>query len=429
MAGLNDAPFVQSLAVPTVCFLIAFLGYYSQYMLQSTSLEPGPPSRKETIVFNTFLLSLWYTYYKTVTEDPGRYVFLDKDIEAEGRWCKKCSAPKPARAHHCRHCGRCIPKMDHHCPWTANCISMTTFPHFLRFLIFANISLWMLEILLWQRVYALWEARHLPAYLGPTLRELVALALTSLICLFTSIALGIMLITAVKSWLFNCTMIEGWQVERHEAVMDRGGRDWWDINGTDGKSYRVEKVEFPYDLGIFANMSQAMGTSNFLSWISPFSSSPKVDRSGRGRGWEWEENGFNRKTGMWPPLDPEKVRMANSEWPAIRRDFAAELRDANLPSEERKRAFKERQLRDVEKKKIMLAELEEIDDYDSHEENTEGDDFEQTEYWRNTDGERLEDFGVDEDAEDCVSKVPQEDDIPLADLLRRRKGLHSSEAN
>ncbi|KAF5136629.1 Palmitoyltransferase PFA4 [Metarhizium anisopliae] len=85
MAGLNDAPLVQSLAVPAVCILIAFLGYFSQYLFQYSSLNPGPPSANETIVFNVFLLSLWFTYYKTITEDPGRYVFTDKVIEAEGK--------------------------------------------------------------------------------------------------------------------------------------------------------------------------------------------------------------------------------------------------------------------------------------------------------------------------------------------------------
>lgn len=31
------------------------------------------------------------------------------------RWCGKCNAPKPPRAHHCSACGVCVLKMDHHC--------------------------------------------------------------------------------------------------------------------------------------------------------------------------------------------------------------------------------------------------------------------------------------------------------------------------
>lgn len=428
MADLNDAPIVQFLAVPAVCMLISFLAYFSQYLFQYSSLEPGPPSHAETLVFNALLLSLWYAYFKTVTKDPGQYVFGDKVIEAEGNWCKKCSAPKPARAHHCRHCGRCIPKMDHHCPWTANCVSMTTFPHFLRFLVFANASLWVLGYLLWQRFHALWEARHLPAYLGPTLPALIGLALTSLICIFTSLALGIMLATTMKTWMFNCTMIEGWQVDRHEAIMNRGGRDWWDIDGPDGKKVRVERVEFPYDLGIFANMSQAMGTSNFLLWFFPFSGSPEVGKNGTGHGWSWDENGFNRKEGMWPPPDPEKIRRSNREWPAARRDFEAELRDLEtVTPEEQKRAFKERQSQDMRRRNHLLAELEEVDDRDLLEGGSSVADSDEGGDWRNTDGERLQDYGVDEDTEGYAAEPGEDDDVPLSELLRRRNVLRTNE--
>ncbi|GJN79338.1 palmitoyltransferase [Purpureocillium lilacinum] len=436
MAGFNDAPLIQNLAVPAVCLLIAFLSYFSQYLFHNSTLEPGPPSTHESVVFNTLLLCLWYTYFKAVTVDPGRYDFTDRVIEAEGSWCKKCNAPKPLRAHHCRHCGRCIPKMDHHCPWTRNCVSMTTFPHFLRFLVFANMSLWMLGTLLWQRFYSLWEARHMPAYLGPTIEALVGLALTSLICFFTTLALGIMLISTLKSWIFNCTMIEGWELDRHEAVLDRAGRDWWDITGPDGETFRFEKVEFPYDIGFFSNMAQGMGTPNVLLWFFPLAGNPSVSRDNKGSGWTWEENGFNRIEGMWPPPDPEKLRRAARPWPAARRNYGAELRDANLGPEERKKAFRERQEQDERRKKTLLAELEEVDGFDMM--NDDGDDiddlYDQDSHdsaeWANSDGERLRDFGVDEDAEDADAAdpgAPNDDDVPLGELLRRRKVLHKDD--
>jgi len=56
----------------------------------------------------------------------------DQDV---GRWCRKCWAPKPERAHHCSTCGRCVLKMDHHCPWLGSkCIGHRTYPAFLHFL-------------------------------------------------------------------------------------------------------------------------------------------------------------------------------------------------------------------------------------------------------------------------------------------------------
>lgn len=437
MAGFSDAPYIQGIAVPAVCLLITFLGYFSQYVFHfSTTLDPGPPSRTETIIFNTLLVILYYTYYKAVTVDPGRYVFPEQVIEVDSkRWCKKCEAPKPPRAHHCRLCQRCIPKMDHHCPWTRNCVSMTTFPHFLRFLVYTNMSLWTLGYLLWQRFQALWDSRHLPAYLGPSMRALIALSVISILNFLTSVALGIMLITTVKSWLLNQTIIEGWEYDRHQAVAERGGRDWWDVVGPDGETLRFEKIEFPYDIGFFSNMAQAMGTSNFLSWFFPFAGHPKVDKKGKGAGWTWEENGFNRKEGMWPPLDPEKIRRAARAWPAARRDYEAELMELELEldanPDQQKEAFKARQDADLRRRKL-LDELEEHgnetgypdDGYDDEDDNADAahsSAFAGGKEWTNSDGERLWDYGVDEDTE-----TGADDDVPLAELLRRRRAHHQA---
>ena len=56
---------------------------------------------------------------------------------------------------------RCIPKMDHHCPWTANCVSHYTFPHFMRFLLYAVTSMTFLEVFLYRRGAVIWSNRDL----------------------------------------------------------------------------------------------------------------------------------------------------------------------------------------------------------------------------------------------------------------------------
>ncbi|KAK3327341.1 Palmitoyltransferase PFA3 [Cercophora scortea] len=57
----------------------------------------------------------------------------------EFRFCKKCQARKPDRAHHCSTCRRCVLKMDHHCPWLATCIGLRNHKAFLLFLSYTTL--------------------------------------------------------------------------------------------------------------------------------------------------------------------------------------------------------------------------------------------------------------------------------------------------
>ncbi|KAI0126946.1 DHHC zinc finger domain-containing protein [Xylariales sp. AK1849] len=510
LLGATSVPLrIQRLAIPFACLLIAFLGYGSQYLFAvSPDLAPGPLTKREKWVFNVLLACLWWTYYKACSVDPGRYTFPgrtdmkakakakqtdsgeeeeddDEEGEAEGetrrttgeqvkaakkprRYCRKCALPKPPRAHHCRVCERCIPKMDHHCPWTANCVSLQTFPHFLRFLVYTNLSLWTLLYLLLARFYALWENRHLPAYLGPTLAQLVWLTVFAFAGGIVSIALGIMLGGSARGWLFNCTMIEGWEVERWESVLERqyntnSDGSFWSSDRDPEQRLTSEPVEFPYDIGFWDNLAAAMGTSNPLLWFFPLAGAPVVaphdlDGDGvlRGTGWEYEENGMNDNEGMWPPPDPAKSRQTRV-WRQRQRRRQEEREREQYENErnwvsphEEKEAFRRRQERDLKRWEAgkILGELEEADggyelvgddayDVDGPEgymsarpgqggvivdEGKTG--------WVNADGEHLGDYGVDEDAEfdepeDIVDAIDgeEDDEVPLGELIRRRKVL------
>ncbi|KAL7620513.1 Palmitoyltransferase [Parahypoxylon ruwenzoriense] len=503
-------PALQRLAIPSVCVLIAFLAYTSQWLFaHAPDLDPGPLTSTESYTFNALLLCLWYTYYKACTVDPGRYVFppsigtdnsrdkdkyeksrsSDDDEEADtrraqalvrgARWCKKCAAPKPPRAHHCKTCRRCVPKMDHHCPWTSNCVSLQTFPHFLRFLVYTNLSLWTLLYLLLQRFLGLWHSRHLPAYLGPTLAQLALLTVLTFVAGVTSLALGLMLATTLKGWVFNTTMIESWEVERHEAALERrrgrydadddnndGSGSWWAAGerapGGDREAphLSLEPVEFPYDIGFFANMAQAMGTRNPLLWLWPFAGGPvvavpaldAVDSTSTtttttttgGTGWAYDENGLNDREGMWPPPDPDKQRHARL-WRARKREaekdrwYEYERRSLD-PADERE-AFRRRQERDLRRweSSRILGELEELPPDYNYDDDEEYDyDFVDEQMasvggrgsyngagWTNADGEQLGDYGVDDDDAESVDGPSRQEegdeDVPIAELIRRRK--------
>jgi palmitoyltransferase len=117
-------PFVisslEDLAIPGVVSLILFLAYTSQYLFYY--IEPGPLSWDQAIWFNIFVFAIWICYDRACTVDPGRKGWVKKVAEnvedsadeedEEGRlkkgtrWCKKCDAVKPSRAHHCKQCGR-----------------------------------------------------------------------------------------------------------------------------------------------------------------------------------------------------------------------------------------------------------------------------------------------------------------------------------
>ncbi|KAK4164237.1 Palmitoyltransferase PFA4 [Cladorrhinum sp. PSN259] len=449
------------LYIPAVCGLITFQGYFSQYLFAtSPDLEPGPLTSRQSITFNVLLLCLWWTYYKACTIDPGRYIFSPTESSpseadpslrpssnstttTQTRWCKKCSLPKPPRAHHCRHCNRCIPKMDHHCPWTGNCVSLQSFPYFIRFLIYTVIALLYFAYLLSIRIRSIWSSRHLPSYLGPSVFSLVSLTLLTLTCFFTLFALSILLFSTTKSWLFNTTMIEEWEIERHEAVLSRldahsdpdSSSDFWTPENDPSIRVSLSQIEFPYDLGFFSNMAQAMGSSNPILWFLPiFGSAPKIsnDKTQKGTGWEYEENGFNDLPGLWPPPDPEKNRRAQrGGWPAAQ----MQEEEAFVYGEDIKAAFARRQEEDMIRrqraaaaasaihgstKSGIIAELEEEGEEEEGQEGYEwvgkprGD-------WKNSDGDRLWDYGVDEEAEEEVVGGGGDDDVPLAELIRRRK--------
>lgn len=331
--------------------------------------------------------------------------------------------------------------MDHHCPWTGNCVSLQSFPYFLRFLVYTVLTLFYLLYLLSFRLSSIWASRSLPSYLGPSVPSLISITLLTLSNLTTIFLLSLLTFTTLKSALFNTTLIEDWEIERHESVLSRidpydsASSDFW--SAEDAAADQLSRIEFPYDLGFFGNLSQAMGTSNPIRWVLPaFGGGPKLsaDKTQRGLGWEYEENGFNDLPGLWPPPDPEKTRQAKrGGWPGaearIREEEAAMIYDNNSiygGQEDIKAAFARRQKEDMERRRRanilesqsrsgIIAELEE------DEEEREGYEFVSKSEWKNSDGERLRDYGVDEEAEE--ETVGVDDDVPLAELIRRRKAV------
>jgi len=109
---------LNQIAVPGVYLLILFLGYPSQILFYY--LDPAPLTKNELVVSNVLLIFIFITYTQSIFVDPGQISKTNSqenervDVVAvkigdglrRTKWCRKCDAAKPARAHHCKECKR-----------------------------------------------------------------------------------------------------------------------------------------------------------------------------------------------------------------------------------------------------------------------------------------------------------------------------------
>ena len=118
-----------------------------------------------------------------------------------------------------------------------------------------------------------------PQYLGPSTLQLAHLFMLVVTNSLTLFALTILLGRTIWSICLNMTTIEGWEVERHHAILRRARVLGGYLNGPDGAKVRIEHQEFPFDVGIWSNICIGMGTRNPLVWLWPFARSPRVEQT------------------------------------------------------------------------------------------------------------------------------------------------------
>lgn len=138
-------------------------------------------------------------------------------------------------------------------------------------------------------VYDYYLIAYSMQYLGPSPLQLIFLFIYSVVNTTTLFALSILIVRNIWCLGANVTTIESWEIERHETLLRRARVSGGSLDGPNGIKVRIVRQEFPYDIGIFKNVSQAMG-GNPLLWLWPFARSLSI-----GDGLQFEINGFEGK--------------------------------------------------------------------------------------------------------------------------------------
>jgi len=104
-----------------------------------------------------------------------------------------------------------------------------------------------------------------------------------------------MFLRSLWSLWTNTTTIESWEIERHQTLLRRSRAFGGYLEGADGVKVQIEKQEFPYDIGIWSNITQGM-CGGPVTWLWPLAKSyPMMS------GLSFEVNGFEGR-----PLDPRR---------------------------------------------------------------------------------------------------------------------------
>uniref|UniRef100_V5ER61 Palmitoyltransferase PFA4 n=1 Tax=Kalmanozyma brasiliensis (strain GHG001) TaxID=1365824 RepID=V5ER61_KALBG len=278
--------------VTLTTLLISILGYTSQLFIMLPYYHKTPSFTLPTLLsvlipFNLGLGLIFYNYYLCVTTDPGGvssgwepdWSALDPSSSAimelkqhiyRPRYCKTCSAYKPPRSHHCKTCNRCVLRMDHHCPWLANCVGFHNYASFLRFLFAVDVTCTFHLAMISGRVGDWWNSYGY--WREPGTSEVVWLVINYALCIPVWVLVGCFSAYHFYCAAVNQTTIESWEKERVATMVRRG---------------RVRKIKYPYDLGVWRNVREVLGSSP-LMWCLP-------GRGGVGEGLEYDvANGLGK---------------------------------------------------------------------------------------------------------------------------------------
>ncbi|KAI7864408.1 DHHC palmitoyltransferase-domain-containing protein, partial [Spinellus fusiger] len=242
--------------------LIVFLAVTAQRWVLWPTLHTQHDRLAALLPLNIGIALLFLHYYLACTTDPGQVPAqweppasllqqLPQDtLHTLLRHCKTCSVYKPPRTHHCRYCQRCVLKMDHHCPWINNCVGHNNYPHFLRFIITAQLTC----------TYALWLfTQHASSILFRYSWMATALLVRSVCFLIDSV-----LLVLVVFCLSLLIVYHVYCLSKGQTTLEASERA--NVQRRVRQGYPL--IEFPFVDGFYGNWVRVMGR-NPLLWLWP----------------------------------------------------------------------------------------------------------------------------------------------------------------
>eukprot|EP01138_Halocafeteria_seosinensis_P015061 gb/GECG01015374.1/.p1 GENE.gb/GECG01015374.1/~~gb/GECG01015374.1/.p1 ORF type:complete len:479 (+),score=42.62 gb/GECG01015374.1/:1-1437(+) len=136
------------------------------------------------------------------------------------RYCERCRAIKPPRAHHCSVAQRCVIRMDHNCPWVNNTVGQNNYKFFVLFILYVFIGCSLSVFLTLIRIWWCWR-------IGPCFRyystaDIVMICISSILALFFAIFVASMAYDQFEGLTTDTSGVEamkGW-IEKDIPVME-----------------------------------------------------------------------------------------------------------------------------------------------------------------------------------------------------------------
>ena len=336
--------------------------------------------------------------------------------------------------------------MDHHCPWTVNCVSHRTLAHFLRFLVYAVLSMIYLESFLFDRITIVWHKRHSPSVgqadpfpevsspystLGPHWDNYFAYFFFS-----SSTPLHCLLLASPCSEPFGRS---GTMSQQSKAGRSTDTRRFYDVqkrwgviwtartakgSGSKSRNFRTTSASIRTLCRLLAGI-HCLGCGHCRSPCQTIAASILKSTALKVRHDDREDPLLAKvildPSTTWPPPDPDRI--------ARKRPWAVSMEHLSLSGEndtnsERVKNFKARQAKDLYRFDDSLPMQRRRAFHDRYsqegimqvEKSHTRDPSKGEEAWKNSEGESLGDFGVDEAAE-----FYDEDEVPLATLIRQKR--------